>query len=96
MNLREHLLKSSSDVKKAIKVPFQVRKDKKQLESWLIDKESDIADLELKIQDIKSSDNFNPDKILDIEDDLVIARRRLQQGQDLLKEMFESDVTSNG
>jgi len=92
MNLREKLLKSSNDVKKAIKVPFQVRKDKKALESWLIDKESDIADLELKIQEQKSSDEFNPDKILDMQDDLEIAKRRFEQGQKLLDELFETDV----
>ena len=92
MNLREKLLKSSSDVKKAIKVPFQVRKDKKALESWIIDKESEIADHELAIEEIKSSDNFDPDKILDLSDELELKKRRLEQGQQLLKEMFEQEI----
>ena len=94
MNLREKLLKSSQDTLDAIKVPFQVRKDKKSLESWIISKEEEIADLELKIQNKKASKSFNPDEILDAQDELALVKRRLEQGQNLIKEMFENETTS--
>lgn len=93
MNLREKLLKSSQDALDAIKVPFQVRKDKKSLESWIITKEEEIATLELKLQEKKSSKSFDADGILDMQDDLALVKRRLKQGQQLLKEMFEENVS---
>ena len=92
MNLREKLLKSTDDVKKALKVPFQVRKDKKSLESWIIDREEEVAELELKIEDLKANSNFNVNKILETMDDLKLAERRLKQGQNLIKTMFEENV----
>ncbi len=39
MSLREKSLRTSDDVKKDMKIPFQVRKDQKVLESWIINKE---------------------------------------------------------
>ncbi len=95
MTLREKFLKSTDDAKKALKVPFQVRKDKKKLESWIIDREEEVATLELKIQDNKSNDNLEINKILDSIDELVLAKRRLEQGQKLLKELFVDNVTTN-
>ena len=92
MNLREKLLKSTDDVKKAIKVPFQVRKDKKTLESWIIDVESKIADLELDVEDAKSKDTLNVDYILDCMDNLELERRRLKQGNELMNELFNKQV----
>ena len=93
MNLREKLLKTTDDVKKSLKVPFQVRKDKKQLESWLIDKEEEEANLQLKIQEAKASDNLNIDNILDMIDDLELVTRRIKQGNALMKELFETEVS---
>ncbi len=92
MNLREKLLKTTDDVKKAMKVPFQVRKDKKSLESWIINKEEEVATLEMKINDAKGADVFAPDRILDYKDDLALVERRLKEGKKLLKEMFETSV----
>ena len=87
--LRERLLKATDDVKEAIKVPFQVRKDKKSLEAWIIDLEEEIATLELKIEEKKAESRFDPDAILDAEDSLEWKKRRLKQGEALMKEMFE-------
>jgi len=91
--LRSKLLKISDDAKKTLKVPFQVRKDRKALESWIIDVEEKIADLELKIEEAKGASNFNVDKILDAIDDLELANRRLVQGNALLKELFTEEDT---
>ena len=94
MNLREKLLKSTDDAKKAIKVPFQVRKDRKKLESWVIDREEEVANLELKIEEKKAKDDLDIDGILDAMDDLELANRRLSQGQKLLAELFDEDVST--
>ncbi len=88
-SLREQLLNASDEIRKKIKVPFQVRKDKKSLESWLIDVESAIADLEFNIKELKGSEAYDPDEILDAVDELALKQRRLAQGEALLTEMFE-------
>ena len=97
--MRERLLKATDSVRDAIKIPFQVRKDKKSLESWIIDVEESIADLELRIEEAKGKESFNPDKILDLEDDLELKKRRLKQGETLMAEMFSDgapELTEEG
>ena len=90
-NKRTALMKLSDDVKKTIGIPFKVRKDKKQLEGWIIDREYKIAQLSDEIDTLKSAEEFNVDSILDKQDDLELEERRLKQGNALLKEMFETD-----
>ena len=91
-SLRKQLLEASKDVRKKLKVPFQVRKDKKALESWLIDVESNVEDLKFKIQEAKGAEDFDPDKILEHIDNLELEERRLKQGQSLLDELFGDDA----
>ena len=90
-NLRTQLLKTTDDVKKALQVPFKVRKERKQLESWIIDKEQKIAELEDEIQELKSGDELNVDSLLSKKDDLQLTRRKLEQGNELLEELFVKD-----
>ena len=92
MTLREQLLGATEEMRKKIKVPFQVRKDKKKMESWLIDIESEIADLEFEIKDLKSKESFDPAAILDKTDELTLKERRLKQGEALLLELFTEDT----
>lgn len=86
---RIDLIKMGKEAIDTIQAPFKVRKDKKSLESWIIDREQQIAELESKIQEIKSSkDNFSIERILDAMDDMQLEQRRLAQGQELLEELF--------
>ena len=89
MTKRIDFIKMAKDVKDTLQAPFKERKDKKNLEAWLIDREQKIAELENKIQETKSADNFNVEAILDAIDDLQLEKRRLAQGQELLAELFD-------
>lgn len=86
---RIDLIKAGKELKESIQAPFKVRKDKKSLESWIIDRESKIAELEDKIQELKGASNLDVDKILEAIDDLALENRRLKQGEELLVELFE-------
>lgn len=88
-NKRTALLKMTDDVKKALQVPFKVRKDRKNMESWIIDVESNIANLEVDIEELKGNEDLQVDRILDKVDDLALAKRKLTQGEALLQELFE-------
>ena len=86
---RIDFIKMSKDVKDTLQAPFKERKDKKNLEAWLIDREQKIAELENKIQETKGAENFDVEKILEAIDDLQLEHRRLKQGQELLAELFD-------
>jgi len=88
MSTRKELLKMVEGAIKEVKLPFKLRKEKKQLESWILDYEEKVATLEADITDIKCEDELNVDKILDKVDDLELAQRRLKQGQELMNELF--------
>ena len=85
---RAELLKLSEEGLKLLKRPFQLRKEKKSLEGWVIDCEEQVAVLESEINDLKAEENLDVDKILNKEDDLALAKRRLTQGEALMKELF--------
>ena len=89
MTKRIDFIKMAKDVKDTLQAPFKERKDKKNLEAWLIDREQKIAELENKIQETKGADNFDVEKILEAIDDLQLEKRRLTQGQELLAELFD-------
>ena len=81
MSKRIDLIKMGKEALDNLQAPFKVRKDRKELESWIIDREQKIAELENKIQELKGSkDNFDVEKILNAIDDLALEQRRLQQG----------------
>lgn len=89
MSKRIDLIKMGKEALDNLQAPFKVRKDRKELESWIIDREQKIAELENKIQELKGSkDNFDVEKILNAIDDLALEQRRLQQGNELLEELF--------
>jgi len=88
---RAELLKMGEDAIKAVKLPFKIRKEKKNLESWVLDYEEKVATLESEINDCKADENLNVDRILDKVDDLELAQRRLRQGEELMKELFDGE-----
>jgi hypothetical protein len=89
MKKRIDLIKMGKEALDSLQAPFKVRKDKKELESWIIDREQKIAELENKIQELKGSkEEFNVNKILNAIDDLALEERRLKQGNELLEELF--------
>jgi hypothetical protein len=91
-NLRTKLLKATDDAKKVIATPFTVKKEKKQLESWILDREQKDAELQEEINELKSADKMDVDAILDKIDELELNNRRLKQGEGLLNELFIEDV----
>jgi len=86
---RSDLLKMGEDALKTFKLPFQIRKEKKNLESWIINYEEIVATLDDEINEMKGEEKLNVDSILDKIDDKELAERRLKQGEDLMKELFD-------
>jgi hypothetical protein len=72
----------------AIKLPFEVRKSRKDLELAIIKIEQEIAEKDLKIQDAKGARPFNLDTILDAIDDKALLERKLKQANELMEELF--------
>jgi len=85
---RAELLKMAEAGIKAVKLPFKLKKEKKNLESWILDYEEKIATLEQEITDLKCKEEMSVDDILDKQDELELAERRLKQGQALMEELF--------
>ena len=88
MTKRIDFIKMAKDVKDTLQAPFKERKDKKNLEAWIIDREQAIAELENKIQETKGADKFDVESVLEAIDDLALEKRRLAQGTELLEELF--------
>ncbi len=86
---RSKLLKLGEDAKKILQLPFKLRKEQKALESWVLDYEEKVATLDAEINDLKAEEKLNPDTILDKVDELDLAKRRLKQGEALMKELFD-------
>lgn len=91
MSLRKELLSIGKEALEAIKLPFKIKSEKKNLEQWILDKESAIAEMEYEIQTAKGEKELNTDKILDKMDDLELLKRRLKQGEDLMVELFGAE-----
>lgn len=91
MSLRKDLLSIGKEALEAIKLPFKIRSEKKSLEQWILDHETRIAELDYKIQEAKGAKDLNVDNILDKIDEKDLLVRRLKQGEDLMKELFETE-----
>lgn len=91
MSLRKDLLSIGKEALEAIKLPFKIRSEKKSLEQWILDHETRIAELDYKIQEAKGAKDLNVDNILDKIDEKDLLVRRLKQGEDLMKELFEAE-----
>ena len=86
---RSDLLKLGEDALKTIKLPFKLKKEKKSLESWVLDYEEKVATQDAEIADLKAEEKLNTDSILDKVDERELAERRLKQGEELMKELFD-------
>lgn len=88
MSTRKTLLKLTEEGVKAVKLPFKLRKEKKQLESWTIDYEEKVETLGSDITDLKCKEELDVEAILDKVDEKELAERRLKQGTVLMDELF--------
>lgn len=91
MSLRSELLSKTKESLEALKLPFKVKSEKKSFEQWMIDKETKIAELDYNIQESKSKDELKIDCILDMIDENDLLKRRLEQGEKLMKELFGTE-----
>jgi len=92
-SVREHLLTQSKKALKRALLPVKVRKDRNKLEGWILDREDEIDGLEIKISELKSDENLNPSAILEAIDALEEKKVRVEQGKDLLTELFVDQIT---
>jgi len=86
---RSKLLQMGEDAIKAVKLPFILKKEKKNLELWVLEREQSVATLDAEINELKSTETLDTDAILNKIDEKELAERRLTQGEDLMKELFD-------
>lgn len=84
----EDLLKMGKEALDAIKIPFEVRKARKDLEKEIIDLEQQIAEQDLKIQEAKGKRPLVLKDILNAIDEKDLKERDLRLAQELEKELF--------
>lgn len=87
-SLYEQLLAKGKDAIAAIKLPFKVRKEKKNLEMKILEQEQQLATYELAIQEQKSKHPINWNVLIKAIDGKAINERKLKQLQDLETELF--------
>lgn len=87
MKYQELILKGKEALD-ALKAPFVAKKAHKDLEVKILDVEQAIAQAELTIQEQKSANPANWEKIIDAIDDKSLLEKRLQQLKELEKELF--------
>ena len=88
MSLYSKLLKTGEKALKEIQVPFKVRTAAAKLQVTVIELESEIADLELKLTQSKSADPLDFPTILKALTKLELKERELKIAKDLQLELF--------
>ena len=88
MSLYEQLLSKGKEAIAALELPFKVKKEKKTLEMKILELEQQIAKDELTIQEQKSSNPINWDKLIEAMNNKSLNNRKLNQLQELEKELF--------
>ena len=89
MNLYKDLISKGKEAIAAIELPFKVKKEQKNLEMKILELEQSIAKDELTIQEQKSAQPINWDKLIDALDTMELNKRKLTQLKSLEKELFE-------
>ena len=84
----EDLLKLGKEALDLVKIPFEVRKARKDVEKEVITIEQKIAEKDAEINNAKSARPFILKTILDAIDDKEILERELKQVNELLEELF--------
>ena len=88
MSLYKELLSKGKEAIAALELPFKVKKEQKALEMKILELEEKVAKDELTIQEQKSANPVNWDKLADAIDNKALNERKLKQWQDLKVEMF--------
>lgn len=92
MKLYRTFLGKAKEAIAELEIPFKVKQEEKKLELAIIEKEQEIAKLELSVQESKSSYPLDLSKYIKAQDELEIAQRRLNQLLTLQKELFSDEV----
>jgi hypothetical protein len=82
------LLSKGKEAIAALELPFKVRKERKQLEMKILELEQEIAKCDLTIQEQKSASPVNWDSLISSIDNKALTERKLNQLQELEKELF--------
>lgn len=88
MSLYEQLLAKGKDAIADIERPFKVRREKKQLEMKILELEAKLAQHDLTIQEQKSANPIDWDKLVKAVDNKELDERKLKQFQGLEVELF--------
>lgn len=84
----QDLILKGKEALDALKAPFVAKKAHKDLEVKILDVEQSIAQADLTIQEQKSANPADWEKIVDAIDDKNLLEKRLQQLKELEKELF--------
>lgn len=87
MKYREVLALAKEKINEA-KAPFRAREMSKKAELEVCKLESTIADREQKIHELSSEYPINFDKLIDALDELELTKRRKEQFEQIINEMF--------
>ncbi len=87
MKYKDVLVLAKDKINEA-KAPFRAREMSKKAELEVCKLESTIADREQKIHELSSEYPINFDKLIDALDDLELTRRRKEQFEEIINEMF--------
>ncbi len=88
MSKYSELLKKGKEALDLLKIPFEVRKAEKDLEKEIITLEQAIAELDMKIQETKSTRPLVLKTILNAIDEKDLKVRELKLAEALQKELF--------
>lgn len=89
MSLYKDLISKGKEAIAAIELPFKVKKEQKNLEMKILELEQSIAKDELTIQEQKSAQPVDWNKLTDAIDTMDLNKRKLGQLQVLEKELFD-------
>lgn len=87
MKYKDILVLAKEKIKEAM-APLRANEMKKKAELEVCKLESEILDKESKIQDISSEYPINFDKLIDSIDELELVKRRKDQFEKIIAEMF--------
>jgi len=93
MTLREYLLKQGKSVVESATLPIKLRKDKHGVRGWIIKKEDEVSNLNIKIANLKGADKLDIDEILDGVYALEILEGKINDGKELYFELFGEEYT---
>jgi hypothetical protein len=88
MSLYRDMISKGKEAIAAMELPFKVKKEHKELEMKILELEQQIARDELTIQEQKSTNPVNWDKLVSAIDTLALNNRKLEQLNNLEKELF--------